>query len=56
MGIVHPPLDDEGTEQIWFEAEQRATKRIPKRSVHGKQDVHSMPASANKDTRQTQIV
>jgi len=52
-GIVHPPSDDEGTERIWFEHEQRPRKRVPKRSVYGKQTVHSMPAGANKDTRQT---
>ena len=36
-GIVHPPSDDEGTERTWFEPEQRPRKRVPKRSVHGKQ-------------------
>ncbi len=36
-GIVHPPSADEGTERIWFEPEQRPRKRVPKRSVHGKQ-------------------
>jgi len=51
-GIVHPPSCDEGTERTWFEPEQR----VPKRSVHGKQDAHSMPAGANKDARQTQVV
>ena len=35
--IVHPPSDDEGTEQTWFEPEQRPRLRVPKRSVHGKQ-------------------
>ena len=35
--IVHPPSDDEGAEQTWFEPEQRPRKRVPKRSVHGKQ-------------------
>ena len=52
-GIVHPPSDDEGTERTWFEPEQRPRKRVPERSVHGKQNVHSMLAGANKDTRQT---
>jgi len=28
---------DEGTERTWFEPEQRPRKRVPKRSVHGKQ-------------------
>jgi len=36
-GIVHPPSADEGTERTWFEPEQRPRKRVPKRSVHGKQ-------------------
>ena len=36
-GIVHPPSDDEGTERTWLEPEQRPRKRVPKRSVHGKQ-------------------
>ena len=36
-GVIHPPLHDEGTEQIWFEPEQRPRKRVSKRSVHGKQ-------------------
>jgi len=36
-GIVHPPSVDEGTERTWFEPEQRPRKRVPKRSVHGKQ-------------------
>ncbi len=36
-GIVHPPSTDEGTERTWFEPEQRPRKRVPKRSVHGKQ-------------------
>ena len=36
-GIVHPPSDDEGTERTWVEPEQRPRKRVPKRSVHGKQ-------------------
>ena len=36
-GIVHPPSDDEGNERTWFEPEQRPRKRVPKRSVHGKQ-------------------
>ena len=36
-GIVHPPSADEGTGRIWFEPEQRPRKRVPKRSVHGKQ-------------------
>ena len=35
--IVHPPSADEGTERTWFEPEQRPRKRVPKRSVHGKQ-------------------
>ncbi len=55
-GIVHPPSDDGGTERTWFEPEHRPKKILPKRSVHGKQDVHSMLASANKDTRQMQVV
>ena len=36
-GIVHPPSNDEGTERTWLEPEQRPRKRVPKRSVHGKQ-------------------
>ncbi len=32
-GIVHPPSADEGTEQTWFEPEQRPRKRVPKRSL-----------------------
>jgi len=36
-GIVHPLSDDEGTERTWFEPEQRPRKRVPERSVHGKQ-------------------
>ncbi len=36
-GIVYPPSADEGTERTWFEPEQRPRKRVPKRSVHGKQ-------------------
>ena len=51
-GIVHPPSNDEGAERTWFEPEQRHRNRVPKRSVHSKQDVHSMPAGADKDTRQ----
>ena len=35
-GIVHPP-SEEGTERTWFEPEQRPRKRVPKRSVDGKQ-------------------
>jgi len=50
-GILHPASDDEDTERTWVEPEQRPRKRVLKRSVHGKQDVHSMPAGANKDTR-----
>jgi len=38
-GIVHPPSADEGTERTWFEPEQRPRKRVPKRSVHGKQSL-----------------
>ena len=38
-GIVHPPSDNEGTERTWFEPEQRPRKRVPKRSVHGKQSL-----------------
>jgi hypothetical protein len=55
-GIVHSLLDDEGTERTWFEPEQRPRKRVPKRSVHGKQGVPSMPAGANRDTKQNQVV
>ena len=36
-GIVHPPSGDEGNQRTWFEPEQRPSKRVPKRSVHGKQ-------------------
>ncbi len=36
-GIVHPPSDDEDTERTCVEPEQRPRKRVPKRSVHGKQ-------------------
>ena len=36
-GIVHPPSNDEGTERTWFEPEQRPRKRVPNRTVHGKQ-------------------
>ncbi len=36
-GIVHPPSDVGGTERTWFEPEQRPRKRVPTRSVHGKQ-------------------
>ena len=36
-GSVHPPSADEGTERTWFEPEQQPRKRVPKRSVHGKQ-------------------
>ena len=38
---------------IRFEPEQRPRKRVFKRSVHGKQDVHLMSTGANKDTRQS---
>ena len=31
------PSDDEITKQTWLEPEQRPRKRVPKRSVHGKQ-------------------
>jgi len=27
-GIVHPPSDDEGTEQTWFEPRQQPRKRV----------------------------
>ena len=36
-GIVHRSSDDVGTERTWFEPGQRPRKRVPKRSVHGKQ-------------------
>ncbi len=36
-GVVHPMSDDEGTERTWFEPEERPKKRVPERSVHGKQ-------------------
>ena len=50
QGIVHPPSNDENTERIGFEPEQRPGKLVPKRSIHGKLDVHSKPAGTNKDT------
>ena len=44
-GLVHPPSDDEGTKRTWFAPEKRPTKRVTKRSVHGKHNFHG-PAVA----------